>query len=267
MNEQLNIQLIFNSVILLYYIMNKIYLLCILFIIIYIICRQSYTNNYSNTIVNNNDYLVIQFDNREFFRNENFNNSDFHKLIKINENYCKKYNFDYIFKSTYDGNIPVYWMKVKIITDMLNNKSKYKAIIWLDSDAVFTNINKSILDILNNKSMYISRDPPEYNERVLCVGTWIIKNNEIGIKIMNDWLNSYDPSLWTKNDNKWSTNTPWAGIAYEQGTFNEIIYPKYKDHIDVLPWYIFNNDINNNEKSYISHYMGPKKNLINKHFS
>lgn len=243
--------------------MNKLYILFILFVILYIIYRQSYISNYTNTIKNNNDYLVIQFDNREFF-----NDSDFHILIKRNEQYCKKYNFDYMFISSYDNSIPVYWMKVKIITDMLNNNSKYKAIIWMDSDAVFTHTDKYIFDLLNDKSMYIAHDPPEYGEHGLCVGAWIIKNNEIGKQIMNAWLNSYNPSLWKKKENNsWYTDTNWAGIAYEQGAFNDLVYPKYKDYIDALPWYVFNNDIKSNEKSYISHYMGPKKKLIPKHFN
>jgi hypothetical protein len=163
--------------------------------------------------------------------------------------------------------MPVYWMKVKIITDILNNNSKYKGIIWLDTDAVFTNMNKSIRDILNNNnSFYIGTDPPEYNQDVLCVGTWIVKNNDIGIKIMNDWLNNYNSSLWIKKDNNWHTDEEWAGIAYEQGTFNSIIYPKYKNDIQILPWDIFNNDTRSNKNAYISHYMGGKKESINKEY-
>lgn len=238
-----------------------------LFFMMILVLLVIYKNLYINNNITHNEYLVVQFDNRDFFTNviELFTNSDFNKLIKINKEYCKNHNLDYIYTKTYDNSLPVYWMKVKIITDLINT-TNYKGIIWLDTDAVFTHNNKSILNILNNKSFYIARDPPEYYEKVLCVGTWIVKNDEIGVKLMNDWMNSYDQSSWVKQDNQWTTNTNWAGIAYEQGSFNEIIYPKYKDHIEVLPWYVFNNDIKDNPDSYISHYMGPKKELINNHY-
>jgi hypothetical protein len=249
--------------------MNISIFISIIFIllIILIIFKNSYSD-YNNNIINNNEYLVIQFDNRDFFTSiiELFNDNNFHKLIKINENYCKKHKLDYMFISSYDNSIPIYWMKVKIIRDILNNGSSYKGIIWLDTDAVFTNMNKSILDIFDNNSFYISKDPPDYNEKSLCVGVWIVKNNNIGKQIMNDWMNTYDSTLWKKINDKWTTTSDWASIAYEQGSFNDYIYPKYKNSIHVLPWYVFNNDIKNNQRSYVSHYMGPKKELINTHF-
>jgi len=254
--------------------MNNYLLITVLLYIFVILLfvTYSYVNNldyYTNSIINNNDYLVIQYDNRNFFQNviEYFNLSDYHKLIKVNEEYCLIHNLDYMFISSYDYDMPVYWMKVKIITDMLNNNSKYKGIIWLDSDAVFTNIDKSIRDILNNdKSFYIATDPPKWGEKVLNVGTWIVKNNNIGIKIMNDWLNNYNPSLWIKKDDNWHTDEKWAGIAYEQGTFNDIIYPKYKNDIQILSWDIFNNDTRSNKNAYISHYMVHVREKINKEY-
>lgn len=246
-----------------------IILLYIFVIILFVTYSYESTDYYTNSIINNNDYLVLQYDNRDFFQNiiEYFNPSDYHKLIKVNEEYCLNHNLDYMFISSYDYDMPVYWMKVKIITDILNNNSKYKGIIWLDSDAVFTNMDKSIRNILdNNKSFYIATDPPEYDDSVLNAGTWIVKNNDIGIKIMNDWLNNYNSSFWIKKSNNWHTDGVWAGIAYEQGSFNSIIYPKYKDHIDVLKWNIFNNDSRSNKDAYISHYMFTKKELINKEY-
>jgi hypothetical protein len=251
---------------------NLLIIVLLYIFVIILFVTYSYENNmdyYTNSINNNNDYLVIQYDNRDFFKNiiEYFNPSDFHKLIKVNEEYCLIHNLDYMFISSYDYDMPVYWMKVKIITDMLNNNSKYKGIIWLDSDAVFTNMDKSIRNIFNNDiSFYIANDPPEYDNSVLNTGTWIVKNNNIGIKIMNDWLNNYNSSLWIKKDDNWHTDGVWAGIAYEQGTFNHIIYPKYKNDIQILSWDTFNNNTRSNKNAYISHYMFDRKEIINKEY-
>ena len=43
---------------------------------------------------------------------------------------------------------------------------------------------------------------------------------------------------------KWHTDLPWAGVAYEQGSFIEYILDneKFKKDIIVLPYYVFNNN-------------------------
>ena len=55
---------------------------------------------YNDISIKHNDYLVVQFDNRDFFTNiiELFTNSDFNKLIKINKEYCKNHKCDRCFR-------------------------------------------------------------------------------------------------------------------------------------------------------------------------
>jgi hypothetical protein len=244
--------------------MRNIFIILFILLLI-VIYKNKYIDKYTDIPTKKNDYLLVQFDNREFFQNviETFTNSDFNKLIKVNKEYCNLHNIDYLYVKKYDNSVPVYWMKVKIITHLINN-TDYKAIIWMDTDAVFTHLDKSIFDLINNKSFYISMDPPQWNQ--INAGTWIVKNDEMGVKIMNDWMDTYDHSLWYFRNNSWYTDSAWVGDAYEQGTFNTIIYPKYKDYIEVLPWYIFNNNIKDNPNAYMSHYMLNTKELINQHY-
>ena len=104
------------------------------------------------------------------------------------------------------------------------------------------------------------------NNLSLCVGVFMVKNNKVGKELINKWWNKYNPSAWSKKNNKWHTDGIWAGIDYEQGTFNSIIYPKYKNNIGILPWNILNNNTRSNKNAYISHYMFDRKEIINKEY-
>ena len=74
-----------------------IVLLYIFVIILFVTYSYKNIDYYTNSIINNNDYLVLQYDNRDFFQNimEYFNPSDYHKLIKVNEEYCLNHNLGY----------------------------------------------------------------------------------------------------------------------------------------------------------------------------
>ena len=107
----------------------------------------------------NNKYLVIQFDNRLEF----FETSDLNKLTSLNKEYCRKHDLDYTLYASYNNNnLPVYWIKVKIIRDILNTENQYDAIIWLDTDAVFS-MDKDICTLIKNTDKsFISCVPSEF---------------------------------------------------------------------------------------------------------
>jgi hypothetical protein len=80
-------------------------------------------------------------------------------------------------------------------------------------------------------------------------------------------MDKYNPSLWRNENNSWITDTPWSGIGFEQGSFNEYVYPKYRNYIEVLSWKYFNNIDKNDPESYISHYLShDRKVLIKDHY-
>ena len=245
----------------------------------------------------NQKWLVIQYDDRDL------SNHPYNKLITVNKEYCKLYNLDYVFIGSNYHKYSPYWVKVKILHDFINN-DKYKhydGFIWIDSDAVFSNKHKNILSLLNNTdSFYISPDTMTYNISTqvntdiydsnvklhhalmytminnfnnivpiynpLCVGVFLIKNNQTGKDIINTWWNTYNPKMWSKVDNKWHTDGEWAGVDYEQGSFNTYIYPEFKKSIKVLHSSALS-DINyRHPNSYVSHYMGSRKKFIDQHY-
>jgi len=271
--------------------MIKIYI----FIFFIIILHYTFSKINLPYIINNNEWIVIQYDNRDL------TNTNFQKLMNKNKLYCNNNNIDYIYISKNYDMYPPYWVKVKIIYDMMHNDAynKYKGFIWMDTDAVFSDENKKLSSYINNHdSFYISCDPPDQrtqniylansiyyfinsinfiNNNILkdisipihyvkCVGVFFVKNNIIGKKIMTDWWNKFNPNDWKKINDKWQTDGEWAGITYEQGAYNKYIYNKYIQYTKVYSHKILADaDINNNEM-YISHFMGDKKSLIDLYY-
>jgi hypothetical protein len=245
----------------------------------------------------NQKWLVIQYDDRDL------TNHPYNKLVNINKEYCKLYNLDYTFINKGYDNYSPYWVKVKILHDYIND-DKYKhydGFIWIDTDAVFSNKDKNILSLTNDThSLYISPDTITYNLSTqletdiydnnlklhhallftilnnfnniipiynpLCVGVFLIKNNEIGKNIINEWWDTYNPDMWNKINGKWQTDGEWAGLDYEQGSFTTFIYPEFKKSIKVLHSSALA-DINyKHANSYVSHYMGSRKKFIDQHY-
>jgi hypothetical protein len=200
-------------------------------------------------------FLVLQYDNRKL-------DKDSIKLMNINKKYCLQYNYDYVFiKKQYD--LPPYWIKVYLLQHFLQTK-KYKGILWLDMDACIHNFDICLEDILiKNKSFYKSPDNKIWKSS-FNAGVFLVLNNEIGLDIMNDWMKCYNKNEWHKNDrNNWTTNCKWAGICYEQGSFEKIISPKYKKYIHTFNWSFFQSFYSNlleneNRCVFTLHFAGDK---------
>ena len=183
-------------------------------------------------------YAVVQYDNRHLNKHKR-------ALQQINKYYCKLHGYEYIFISkTYD--IPLYWVKVKIVKDLLHT-NKYKGILWLDTDAVIHDFYSSLASIcLPNHSFYYSNElvlngTADNNTYRFNAGVWFILNTVQGKDIIDDWFKLYDSVKWYKQSDKWKTDGKWAGDNYEQGAFetNMINNQKYSKYIYQYPWFFF----------------------------
>lgn len=216
-------------------------------------------------------YAIVQYDNRKLDKNMEI-------LTKINKKYCSLYNYDHIF-ITKKYNMPPYWIKVKIVRDLLLT-NKYKGILWLDTDAVINDFSISLDSIqLPNKSMYYSYEFAEFiienknnlkNEDkhhfTFNAGVWFVLNDKQGRNIMNDWMLLYNPNKWywkKKIKKWWCDDCKWAGEDFEQGSFFETIIPKYKEYCYQYPYYFFQSfDINRivtDQQSFVYHFYGDRK--------
>ena len=101
-------------------------------------------------------------------------------------------------------------------------------------------------------------------------GVWIIKNNKLGKKFLNIWINGFDNKKWKNIDGIWNCNgdiinqkdinspCPWSGIDFEQGYLNYLIDNNefIKNNIFIFNYNILNG---HNDTKY-------KKDVIAYHF-
>lgn len=221
--------------------------------------------NIKNLVTDNNNKLsnlkiaIITIENRE---------SEYLKIHnKSISKYCKKFGYDYIFKTTYDSDLPVYWHKLLIVKDHLKD---YDYILWLDSDTIICNYDIQLeLLIKNNKDIYIGYDYPILLQKVYCAGVFMLKNSDTSINFLNDCLNDYLGNNFCKENGKPVLKGKWAGQCYEQGIMNKMIKNKYEKETLIISDKIFRNCIFPLKVTdyFILHLYCKDKPQVSKHFT
>lgn len=192
--------------------------------------------------------------------------------IAINDKYTQRFGYTYKRFNHSVETMPPYWMRVKDAYDQLLT-NRYDAIMYLDLDAVFYDMDKPIEHIMiGNYDFYIGEDPWSFREELnnlLNTGCFIIRNTEWSKKFLRNWLNAcsgddgdlegvckYD---WIFKNKNWSCpNCAWAGVKYEQGSLANL----YLSNVDNSQKHIciFSKDVlSNNEvskSSFVLHLMG-----------
>ena len=175
-----------------------------------------------------NKVAIVTFENRKGDEYIDLHN----KSVK---SYCEKWNYDYLFYDTCDHN--VYWCKMHYVLDALKS-GKYDYVVWLDSDTIIKNQNISMDLVLNKYSsdILVSADG---GVAAFCAGVFIIKNSPIGISYIEDCINSQQKDCAIESENK--LKGFWAGMCYEQGIMNTLIFDKYFKYTTCLPSHIIHN--------------------------
>lgn len=131
----------------------------------------------------------------------------FFKLSQENHrNYAKKHGYHYIsrngvisgayFKDPQHTNrirnLGLYWQKITALLDAANitnpnnQERKYEWLLWMDADALFTNMDKRLEDIIQNYPeayLIMPSDESEFGDPQAIVinnGVFLIRNNELG---------------------------------------------------------------------------------------
>lgn len=189
------------------------------------------------------------------------------ELMKFNQRICNKNDFlEYKFQLKCSVDVPPYWAKVFEIAILLQKRKDIDYIIWLDSDAML--VNPSTLQNLllenPNVSFFGSPDQPDWTSP-FNAGVFVVKNNEHGKNIMEEWCKGFYQSNWKKEFNTWFCPCLWAGSDYEQGSFVKYIMtnPKLEPHISIQNFKVFQEtNCNSISPETISvHLAGNLKNL------
>lgn len=261
----------------------------IIFIIIVIIAILLCTINHEdfNFYYDDAKYYTYSYFNKDFLINNNMLDKPSDKKNKIaivsfenrkdiefinlhNQNvleYCKKWNYEYLFYDKCIHNI--YWCKMYFILDALKT-GKYDYVMWLDSDTIIKNPNISLDTIVNKYSSDIFVNVDE-GASAFCAGVFIIKNSKIGIEYIENCIKLNNNKCLKKESIK--LKGLWAGLCYEQGAMNQLIFEKYYPYTTCLPkYYIFNGYIDDtlemcNSDGFILHLYASPNELRAKCFS
>ena len=114
-------------------------------------------------------------------------------------------------------------------------------VMWLDSDAYLTpDAAKNVRELARDgsKIMWLSPDAPRFDSP-FCAGSFVIRNDERGRRLVDDWAALYDPDRWEKDaeTGAWRAKGEWAGPDYEQGAFT--LHLLSRPEIASLPWCTF----------------------------
>jgi hypothetical protein len=197
-------------------------------------------------------WIIIQYDNRPLSETDK-------KLIERNRQYAEKHGYEHKFISEGYDDLPEYWRKVKMAIDILQN---YKGVMWLDTDAVVHDMNRTIDSYYKSEKGFI-KAIDIFGNQIFNSGVWIVKNTPKMKQLMEDWMNLYDHEKWKKGANgKWHTDTPWAGEFYEQGSFAKHMNSKYKENINTVNQSDFHASMNNvkgGKNPFVLHFLNFRK--------
>jgi len=190
---------------------------------------------------------IVQYDNR--------NDQDLGAmgdLIKINADYAKKHGYEHIFGQDAYLNYPPYWAKIFFILDTI--KKGFDIVLWLDSDAVVYDFDRTIESFYEGDELLIySSDcgvwPEPFN-----AGIFFVKKE--AKHIIEHWISLYDESMWVKEPEYWRHCVGrWAGEAFEQGAFSEHLVPKYGKQLKKIDWQIIQSPYPI-DQSFVVHFAG-----------
>jgi len=165
-------------------------------------------------------------------------------FLRHNKQTCEQHHIHYGFVQKSQFHMPSYWRKIYELDRCMKQHPNIDYFMWLDSDALLTNVAnlQPLLKKYRAYSMIITGDMPPWSSP-FNAGAFIVKNNAMGRRIVQEWIAQYNPTDWIYKNSKWKTPYVWAGDAYEQGAFTKHIlhHPHYAKHIVTLPFYVLNN--------------------------
>lgn len=187
---------------------------------------------------------------------------------RVNQLYCERNGYQFVTAASGYDNIPPFWVKTWFVYDQMLQHPDTEFIVWMDSDAVVAShdyLLEQVIDLSDlSKIFWVSYDPSItvhwliYKRKTVNSGVFVIRNNEMGRQLMQDWKNMFKKEQWTLKDGKWSCNGYYSGRKYEQGALNRLLTrnTRWKEKTSFLPPGYFADDRPGTTPYYIYHLMG-----------
>lgn len=156
--------------------------------------------------------------------------------FKILQNYSKKNNHEYLQIIDKENLISPYWLRVKILKELLEKTKEGTLIAYFDADAIPIHPEVSIssfVESLNspNFDIFISQDPqlewdPSY-PGIFNTGVFIVRNTIRTKEFVEKWFSRYDKKKWSNTNSGWICRKNfipclYSGKEYEQGSFSQL---------------------------------------------
>lgn len=172
--------------------------------------------------------------------------------IEINQNYAKQHGYQfYVFNQNLTPDLPINFCKLQCTLDLMKNKN-YKYIIHIDADAVFIRSDYPLSNIISHYMKHLTSfiaGEDCYNYKIcskpgrMNSGVYIVKNNNLGKKIIQTWLNSVRYGKCQQYKNKFPNC---------QLVFHHCVYQSYlRMFIKIVPY----NLLNGKDGLFIQHMM------------
>ena len=189
---------------------------------------------------------IVQYDNRD---DEQL--GWMRSLVNLNMRYANKHGYQHFFFRNIPFDVPPYWAKPWVVQNAFERG--FDIVLWLDSDAVVHDQDKTIESFFEGDELFIYAPDCSIWSSPFNAGAFFVKKE--ASHIMEEWMGLYDSSNWKKEDGVWKCRGPWAGPDYEQGAFIEHLMPKYKKDLKEVDWRILQNPYPI-EETFVVHFAG-----------
>lgn len=196
--------------------------------------------------------------------------------IRMIKQYCSKHGYEFIDLNHGTINISPYWLRVKDLISLSRQYDENAVFVYMDLDTcinpMFMNTTfNEILNSLDDTStwdIYVgkSMNPNRY----INSGVMFVRNTTWSRQLLNSWWNTYNPSKWIKQTDKWycidqDKLCAWAGDNYEQGELEKLYMSNFmnaKDHIAIIHMDFIYNAFKKSQNTFMYHLMGTDNKLV-----
>ena len=152
------------------------------------------------------------------------------RLMARNALYAQRHGYHYEFTRAPERDVPSYWNKIFLAEKFLG--AGFDTVAWLDSDAVIHDLDRPIESLAPGPEGFVfSGDLPIWKTVSPINAGVFFAQGDFGRALLAEWAALYPAELWKKTGGKWNFDAhAWAGPAYEQGRFADLLFPKYSGH-------------------------------------
>lgn len=116
---------------------------------------------------------------------------------ELNRMYCEKNGYDYYSETDSTSiktfcqkdNLAIQWYKVKLLKDIIETKKEYDWVLFMDADAVVSNIDRRVEEYIDDRYNLIFASDLGYHS-VINTGVILVKNSQWSIDFLGKWWES-----------------------------------------------------------------------------